>query len=256
MALDEVLLNAVAADGSLPVVRLYRWQPAAVSLGYFQRGTRTVNLAACRRMGVDVVRRMTGGRAVLHDCEMTYAVMAGLRRKPFSDRVLDNYRAIAEILRQTIESFGLPVTLVPGCRKSSAEGVQHSACFTAPSSFELLCHGCKIAGSAQKRQGEFFLQHGSIPVELDPVKLFCLLDTVGRLSPEDGGRKLMESVGWINRWVRPISVDELEDRFLSCFGQTLGVEFEPQPPTAEEWQASRRLAAERYHNHAWTFHAC
>jgi lipoate-protein ligase A len=254
MALDEALLNAVGAGRSRPVLRLYRWRPAAVSLGYFQRGAQVVNRDACRAMGVDVVRRMTGGRAVLHDRELTYAVMADARGGLFSARVLDNYRRIAEVLRRTLRSFGLEVVMAPGRRSVGDGGAARSACFTAPSSFELVCHGCKIAGSAQKRQGEVFLQHGSIPVDLDPVKLFRVLDTAGAVAPAEGGRRLAESVGWVNRWLaRPVTVDEVEDRLVACFAELLNVELVEEPPTAEEWRESERLVAERYGDRDWTW---
>lgn len=253
MALDEVLLNAVAAGRSRPILRLYRWRPAAVSLGYAQRGGQVVNLAACRRMGVEVVRRMTGGRAVLHDDEVTYSVMAELRGGVFSERVLDNYRIVSDILLQTLRSLGLAAAMADVGRKPAGDGASQSACFTAPSRHELLCHGCKIAGSAQKLRGAVFLLHGSIPVDLDPARLFRALDTSGRLSPDEGGRALMETIGWVNRWARPpVTVAELEARLIHFFSRGLGVEFEERSPSPEEWRASEHLVAARYGNRDWT----
>ena len=252
MALDEALLKAVAAGRSNPVLRLYRWNPPAVSLGYFQRGARVVNLEYCQMAGIDVVRRMTGGRAVLHDCEVTYSIIAGVRGAGFSERVLDNYRRISEALELTLRVIGLDVRMVPGHSNHRAVDTLHSACFTAPSSYELVCRGCKIAGSSQKRQGDFFLQHGSLPVELDPGRLYRALDTVGRLASVDGGRDLARKVGWINRWLDvPVTVEQVESCLMASFAAVFSSEFAEQPPSDAEWREAEDLVRQRYGNPAW-----
>ena len=111
MAFDEALLESVAAGRSGPVLRLYRWDPPAVSLGYGQSLQR-VNLPACRELGLDVVRRLTGGRAVLHHREVTYAVIAPERTAFFPGGVLDNYRVIAGVLLQALQTLGLTAEIV------------------------------------------------------------------------------------------------------------------------------------------------
>jgi len=255
MALDEVLLEEVAAGRSAPVLRLYRWDPATVTLGYFQRGAAVVNLEACRHLGLDVVRRLTGGRAVLHDCEATYAVIAPERCPPFvGGSILENYRVIAGVLCQALQGLGLPATLAPGRPGGSAgEGAEHSACFTAPASYEILCHGCKISGGAQKRRGGAFLQHGSIPVDLDPERLFCALDTVGELSGAAGGKLLATKVGWLNRWLDdPLDIAAVEDALIFTFGRRLGLHFVVDTPTPDEWERARVLDASKYGNTEWT----
>lgn len=252
MALDEALLNSVAAGGSPPVFRLYRWNPKAVSLGYFQRGEGVVNLPYCKSAGIDVVRRMTGGRAVLHDCEVTYSVIARVGDRGFSERVLDNYRLISETLQLALESVGLDVSIVPGRNHRRASESSHSACFTAPSSYELVCRGCKIAGSSQKRQGEVFLQHGSLPVDLDTEMLFAALDTGGRLSKTEGGRELARKVGWINRWLDvPVTVHRVEECLMASFARVLSAELIEQPPCDAEWCNAEKLVRARYGNCAW-----
>jgi lipoate-protein ligase A len=253
MALDEVLLEEVAAGRSAPVLRLYRWDPATVTLGYFQRGAAVVNLEACRRLGLDVVRRLTGGRAVLHDREATYTLIAPQRCPPFVGSILENYRIIAGVLCQALSGFGLPVTLAPGRAGGSAgEGAEHSACFTAPNSYELLCHGCKISGGAQKRLGGAFLQHGSIPVDLDPELLFCALDTAGELSAVAGGKQLAARIGWLNRWLdEPLVVVAVEEALIAAFARVLHLNFMAEDPTPEEWEKARTLVAVKYGNPQW-----
>jgi lipoate-protein ligase A len=253
MALDEALLESVAAGRSAPVLRLYRWRPATVTLGYAQRCDRSVNLAACREMGLDVVRRITGGRAVLHDREVTYAVIAPERTPPFPGGILENYRVIARPLQRTLAAFGLPVAFAPGRRGGAGEGAAASACFTAPSAYELVCHGRKVTGGAQKRQGGAFLQHGSIPLDLDLERL-CRALQPAELSLDAVVSRLEQSVGWLNRWRQsPVAVTEVEERLVEAFAEEFGISLVGDSPTADEEALATRLEAEKYANPAWNW---
>lgn len=254
MALDEALLESVASGRSGPILRLYGWQPATVTLGYAQRGSDVVNLAACRALGLDVVRRCTGGRAVLHDEEVTYAVIAPERGGGFPGGILANYGVIAGILGTALRSLELDVT--EQAQRSSGkgeEGFERSACFTAPASFEQVCAGRKVTGSAQKRLGGAFLQHGSIPLDLDPVRLFTALDTRGELSPTAGGERLAASVGWVNRWLaQPASIPRLEAALIAAFAAGLPVDPIEDRPRREELRRAAELLTSRYDTPAWT----
>jgi len=253
MALDEVLLHEVAVGRSLPVLRLYRWRPEAVSLGYFQRNE-VVNRPFCRSSGVDVVRRLTGGRAVLHGEEVTYAVIAG-GGHGFPVRVEESYRKIAEVLRATLCSLGLAAELAP-VRREGRERALPAACFEAAAGYELLCCGRKIAGSAQKRRGDFFLQQGSIPLELDPQRLFQVLNPqpAESIDLESGVARLRRRVGWLNRYLsRPLSIDVVEERLRDVFAAGLGIVLHEEPVRAEEWIRAEKLAKERYDNPDWTW---
>jgi lipoate-protein ligase A len=254
MALDEALLESVASGLSAPVLRLYRWSPPTVTLGYGQRGADVVNLPACRRFGYQVVRRMTGGRAVLHDREVTYAVIAPERNELFPGEILSNYRVIAGALQDLMATYGIDATLAPGqSRGGRQDGAQHSACFTAASSYELVYQGCKLTGSAQKRQGGAFLQHGSIPLEIDVERLFAALDSAGRISAERGGALLARSVGWLRRWVsQPLTIDEVEDRLIDVFSARFGIHFTADDATAVERKRAAELVTFKYADPAWT----
>jgi len=137
MALDEALLHSVASGESPPVLRFYRWRPATITLGYGQSITADVDLEVCRGAGLDVVRRSTGGRAVLHDHEVTYAVIAPVNTGLFGDSVLDCYRVIAEVLQQTLVGLDLPAQLVPGKPRGGQQSAVKAVCFSAPSQYEL-----------------------------------------------------------------------------------------------------------------------
>lgn len=249
MALDEALLEAVGEGRSEPVFRLYRWSPPALSLGCFQP-TRDVDLAACRELGIDLVRRPTGGRAVLHDREATYAVIAPAGDL-FGSGVLTTGRRIALALRRALGALGLPAELEG--RRRGTPGLAPANCFVAPAVSELVYQGCKVAGSAQKRAGGAFLQHGSIPVEMDLERLCRLLDPDRRMPPGEGARRLAAKVGWLNRWLDPpATVTMVEEALAAGFAVELGLELLPDEPTVAEWTRARHLAAAKYGNEKWT----
>lgn len=253
MALDEALFRSVQAGISPPVLRLYRWQPATVTLGYGQRGDRQVNLSACRSMGIDVVRRLTGGRAVLHADEVTYSVIASEQDASFTSSILDNYRRIAHALQHCLTQLGLPVEMVSGRHDyQGTSAAEKNACFTAPSYFELSCHGRKICGSAQKREGGCFLQHGSLPVDLDPTFLFAALNCDDSLDTAQGAETLAKHVGWINRWRdQPVSVDQVETQLIESFANCFSVRFTNDQPTQQEAALAEELEQSKYANPDW-----
>lgn len=245
MALDDALLHAVANGHSRPVLRMYRWRPATLTLGYAQSVREGVDLAACRDAGVDVVRRPTGGRAVFHDREVTYAVIAPTGGV-FGDSVAESYRVISGALKNALCSFGLPAELVPGQLRGQ---IGRAVCFTAPAQHELLVGGCKVAGCAQKRRGRAFLQHGSIPVELD---LELLQQLMPEVSDEDAADRF-RSIGWLNRFSsRPLHIDELEKAVIDSFAATLEIDLVRDEPTRTELETARRLCEEWYGNRDWT----
>lgn len=249
MALDEALLQSVAQGRSLPILRLYRWRPATVTLGYAQSAAEDVNLEACRAAGLEVVRRTTGGRAVLHDREVTYAVIAPVRQGLFEGSVLDCYRVIAEALQLTLRNLGLDARLEPGRRPPAHARAERAVCFTAPSQYELLIDDCKVAGSAQKRQGKGFLQHGSLPLEMDLQLLGRILPGNSDLAVEQRFRK----VGWLNRWsARTLEVDEVEEALMDGFRERLGLRWRVSRPDASETVLAEQLYRDKYGRPEWT----
>ena len=253
MALDEALLRSVENGLSPPLLRLYRWQPATVTLGYFQQGSDVVNLAACRTFGYSVVRRFTGGRAVLHDHEVTYAVISPEQNEVFPGGVAQNYHVIAEVLQATLAAFGLQTTISSGRKeRAAADSVERSACFTAPALSELVYNGQKMTGSAQKRLATAFLQHGSIPIDIDPKRLYLALNTGDTTNIEQRIERLAARVGWMNRWLEhPVEIDAVEQTLIAQFKRLLNLNFKFDLPTAEETALANRLLTEKYANPDW-----
>ena len=248
MALDEALLHAVARGSSSPVLRFYRWQPATVTLGYAQSVTADIDLDACRHAGLDVVRRSTGGRAVLHDNEVTYSIIAPSVPGLFGNTVLDSYRVISEILQKALQQLGLPAKLVPGRPRGGQPNATKAVCFSAPSQYELVIDGRKVAGSAQKRHGQAFLQHGSIPLEMDLALLGKVLKTAEKA--ETAGS--LDKVGWLNMWARqPLSIAEVEACIAGEFSKAMSSTLGDSEPTDVEAGEAEKLCHEKYANPDW-----
>lgn len=170
MAIDSECLQKAEESGQpLTVIRFYQWSCATVSLGKHQVPERACSLEFCLRHGIPVVHRPTGGRAVLHDEELTYSVVSNDPALfPVND-LMGTYRVISESLQKGFTSFGIPASASWGIKeteKSRHAGMQ-SPCFSSPTRHELMVAGRKLAGSAQRRLKRSFLQHGSIPIRVD-----------------------------------------------------------------------------------------
>ena len=159
MAIDQAILAMHARGESPPTLRIYRWSPPAISLGYFQR-CHGIDLAACRHLGIDVVRRPTGGRAVLHFEDFTYAVVAGTTDDiPLS--VTTAYRLICKGLLAAFHALGFEAEL----GRQGERSPRSDMCFLTSTAGDILHKGRKFVGSAQTWQGSSMLQHGSIILE-------------------------------------------------------------------------------------------
>src|SRR5438046_1852710 len=165
MAVDAALLGEVERfPGGRTVVRFYGWRGPTISLGRNQKVENALDVDYCRSNGIDIVHRPTGGRAVLHDDELTYAVISN-DTASFGDTIYGNYRRVSEALCLGYNRLGVPAVLAPDTRK--AEPLIHDGdppCFLSTSRYELMVDGRKIAGSAQRRVRRSFLQHGSMPI--------------------------------------------------------------------------------------------
>ncbi len=157
MARDAALLQE-HRPGEAPVLRLYRWRPWAVSYGYHQ-GPDGFAAAAIAAAGYGLVRRPTGGRAILHAEELTYAVVGASPSPLFGDTLHDTYLRINEALLLFLRDLGLPADVSGGESRADARGL---VCFKSAGRHEINVRGRKLVGSAQRRRGDVFLQHGSI----------------------------------------------------------------------------------------------
>jgi len=178
MAIDEALYTLITPL-SRPVLRFYTWANPTLSLGFFQNYKKVVNRPFCVHNNIDVVRRITGGRAVLHDTEVTYAVIAPLNQGFENQSLRDTYQLIAKALHQALLQFGVEQSAI-SFRDSSprlSPGSSLPQCFTTVGQYEIASQGKKMIGSAQKRSRDGFLQHGSILVDFrSALQQGCLLN--------------------------------------------------------------------------------
>ncbi len=167
MAIDEALLEAHAEGDVPPTLRIYTWRPPAVSLGRFQRAESSVDLEACHRLGIDVVRRPTGGRAILHtEEEVTFSIVVSERRLG-TRGVMDSYRALAAGIVAGLRTLGLEARLVERAASSRAPAIaQDPACFAVKARCDLVVGSAKLVGSAQVQRNGFLLQQNSLPLRL------------------------------------------------------------------------------------------
>jgi lipoyl(octanoyl) transferase len=168
MALDEAIQDAVAAGEAPPTLRFYQWAPPAISLGKRQPAD-GVDLAACQRDGVDVVRRPTGGLAILHTDELTYSIATRPTDPRAAGAILDAYKRLSAGLVDGLRRLGVPAELNPVNPYGTANG--SAACFEAPSAYEITVGGKKLMGSAQSRPAGRVLQHGSLPLVGDIARV-------------------------------------------------------------------------------------
>jgi len=244
LALDEAIFLAVRERCTPPTLRFYAWEAPTLSLGYAQERNRDLDLAACAERGIAVVRRPTGGRAVLHDREVTYAVAAPAGTAPFGAGLDTAYRAVAAGLLAGLRLLGLEASLAPR-EPGEARPSRHPGCFAAASRHEIVAGGRKIVGSAQRRSGGAFLQHGSILLESHGE----LLDRLLRRREEPAAAGTMAGLAELLRPC-PTHAQIVAALAAGCVA-AWGVRLIPGEPTAEETAAARELVRGRYAAEGW-----
>lgn len=241
MSIDEAMLQAHEEGLTPPTLRVYEWSPAALSVGFFQNIAEDIDEQKCRQKGVDIVRRKTGGRSVLHKDELTYSVVAS-GRCGFPYSVSGSYKAISEGLIAAYRKIGMEVYLAP-----HREDPVAAACFNAASFGDLTCQGLKIAGSAQFRRKEYLLQHGSLPISLDTKLLFSLLKFPSETSREKGIAAFNRRATSITKILgREISRKELKEALFEGFQEALGIKFLEDALSPYEVSSSQTLVREKY----------
>lgn len=166
MAIDEALLRSFDPDSSLPVLRLYGWNPPTLSLGRFQKADEVLNLERCRADGIAFVRRVTGGGVIYHADELTYAVVCAPGQVPPTSSIKDSFRVLTGFLLAFYRRLGLdPSYAMDSVPEGTHLGERTPFCFAGKESFDILVSGRKIGGNAQRRQKGAIFQHGSIPLQ-------------------------------------------------------------------------------------------
>ncbi len=249
MAIDEAIFRDTVKNKKPPTLRFFGWRPAAVSIGYFQELKNEIHFNRCRLSGVDIVRRMTGGKAVYHSDEITYSLTAGKSDELFPDNITGTYEKISLCLARGLSLLGIKAHLA----KAGAPGkepARTSCCFSVPSSHELLVAGRKICGSAQMRTHGGFLQHGSLLMTFDPVETAALILLSQAPEPAE---KLRCSVTAVNELIpSPVSAETLCAVLQQGFSDELGIDLSEGTLTPAEKALSAQLV-KKYESDAWNW---
>lgn len=256
MALDEALLDLHSRGEIGPVLRFYEWQPATLSIGYFQRVEKDIDMEKVKELGLGFVRRPTGGRGVLHEHELTYSVIVSEDYPGMPETVTEAYRVISGGLLEGFRNLGFHAEFsVPNEDvKDQLKNPKSGVCFDAPSWYELVVEGKKIAGSAQTRQKGVILQHGAILMSLDVDKLTSIFMYSSDALKERVKRTLPEKAIAIDRLTdREISIEECKEAFSKGFEQSLDIKLEPLVLTDQQLELVRRIEQEKYADDNWNF---
>jgi lipoate---protein ligase len=221
MALDEALMNFINYH-SMPILRIYGWRPPTVSIGYFQSMDEEVDIKRCRQMGIDVVRRITGGGAVLHESELTYSFITNVYPK----NIMESYKLICEPIVMCINKLGFNAKFAP--------------------LNDIIVHGKKVSGNAQTRKKGILLQHGTILLNVNLEKMFFVLKIPSEKVKDKMIDDVKERVMGLNK-----PFDEVKSNLKEAFSERFSSEIVVDNLTTEEEESTKKLTEEKYTSDKW-----
>ncbi|MEP6576775.1 MAG: biotin/lipoate A/B protein ligase family protein [Nitrososphaerota archaeon] len=223
MALDEALLTNLV-DHDTPILRLYGWQPPCVSIGYFQSIEEEVDVLKCINMGVDVVRRITGGGAVLHEFELTYTFIT----KNYPANILESYELICEPVVLCLNRLGYKAKYVP--------------------LNDIVVDNKKVSGNAQTRKNNTLLQHGTILLDVDIEKMFSMLKVPSEKINDKMIKDVKARVTGINK-----SFEEVASNLKESFAEIFGAQIIIDSLNSKEKEDTEKLVIEKYSSRQWNW---
>lgn len=239
MAIDEAILNSVAEEAAPNTVRFYRWKPSAVSVGFSQQVEKEVEVEACKALGIDVVRRPTGGGAVYHDSngELTYSIIA--RSDIIPSDVVSSYRCLCRGIVMMCRNLGLNAQLSFDDKGRQCPNVT--------------VNGKKISGSAQTRRKSAFLQHGTLL--LDPnLETMTRVLKMGLPTARIPLEKLASKVTTIRHLLgKPVSFEEVENNLRLAFEKEFNMKLPEQVLSPSELEQASELRLTKYATEEWNF---
>jgi lipoate-protein ligase A len=250
MALDESILEHIGRGESISTLRLYAWTPACLSLGHAQPFT-DVDFSRLKEHSWEVVRRITGGRAILHTDELTYSIIAPSNEPSVEGSVLESYNRIAQVLLAAVQSLEVPVEAKEG--KANIAETPNPICFEVPSTYEITVDGKKLIGSAQARKKNGVLQHGSLPLTGDLTRICQALVFENVSARESASKRLLERATTVESALgREVSWDAASQAFIHAFEAQLGINFEHGELSKSESKRTEELVKEKYDHPSWT----
>ncbi len=221
MALDEVLINGVK---EVPILKIYGWKPPCVSIGYFQSMNEEVDVEKCKQVGIDCVRRITGGGAVFHENELTYSFIS----RNYPQGIIQSYEMVCEILILTLKKLGFDAKFSP--------------------LNDITVGGRKVCGNAQTRKNGVMLQHGTMLLDVDVEKMFSILKVPKEKISDKAIEDVKQRVFGIGKKFDLVA-NTLKDSANEIFSADLSLE----DITRGEEEAAKVLDLEKYSSKEWNF---
>jgi lipoate-protein ligase A len=251
MAVDESILESVYSKESLPTLRLYAWQPACLSLGRTQPFAEA-DMQALQAKGWDIVRRPTGGRAILHTDELTYAVIAPNHEQRVAGGVLESYLRLSRALLEALRIMGLDPEANQKAAKP-ASGEFNPVCFEVPSNYEITVDGKKLIGSAQARRMEGILQHGALPLTGDLSRIITALQFDDDEAREKAKTRLLAHAATVESITGTAPTwQQASEAFKQAFSEALNLDLIPGGLSETERARAQVLMEEKYNHASWT----
>lgn len=222
MAIDESLMETA---GEMPILRIYGWSPPAVSIGYFQSMNEEVDFAKCGQIGVDVVRRLTGGGAVLHEFELTYSFVT----KEYPQNIMESYRWICEAIVMSIKRLGFDASFVP--------------------LNDIVIANKKVSGNAQTRKKGVLLQHGTILLDIDVSKMFSVL----KVPSEKIRDKMIKDAKERVTSLSGTTFDDMTTSLKTSFAEKFQCTLLEDTLSSKEISRAKWLAERKYSSKEWNF---
>ena len=250
MAADEAILETTSKGINPPTLRLYAWDPPCLSLGYAQPVS-DVDTTALAANGWEMVRRATGGRAILHTDELTYSVCGPDTDPVLSGDILSSYKRLSSAILTALQQIGLGVQALP--KKKEEPGAQpEPICFEVPSNYEITINGKKLVGSAQSRRMGGVLQHGTLPLSGDLTRITQVLAFPDETARHTAGERLLQRATTIETCLgTAITWDQATEAFIAAFEDVLNLDLQPAELTREEFTRAEELVAEKYAHPEW-----
>ncbi|MCB2178861.1 lipoate--protein ligase family protein [bacterium] len=251
MAVDEAILEAATRGDVPPTLRFYAWNPPCLSLGYAQP-INDVDRANLQTNGWDMVRRPTGGRAILHTDELTYSVSGPDTDPVLVGDILSSYRRISGAILAALAEIGLGVQAQP--KEGSGPNKQPApVCFEVPSNYEITAGGKKLVGSAQARRRGGVLQHGTLPLYGDLTRIVQALVFPDEQARQTAAERLLARATTVETSLnKVITWEEAARAFEKAFRETLQLDLTPGELSPAELARAEELMAEKYANPDWT----
>ncbi len=251
MAADCAILEAVAAKTQPPTLRLYGWDPFCLSIGYGQR-VADVDMSALAARGWQLVRRPTGGKAILHGDELTYSLCLPLDHPLAAGSVIESYREISRGLSLALLELGLPVRSE---KAATSQSGRHAGpvCFELSSHYEITVDGRKLVGSAQMRRKRGILQHGTLPLVGDVARICDVLNFDSDAARERQRQQVRErALALAEVMDAPPRWNDVADALTLGFQRAFAMEARVDSLSSDEMARMRELKIERFDNPEWT----